>query len=250
MRTRAGGSRESITELTQGSSFIFSGTVLELGRSNLRVIQAREGLALVRVDRGLRVDPALGDPAGRVVTVDTGDSVELRPGDQAVFFTESWIHGDELAVHELAHLPIDTVEHVVAEVDRLPELHLLERLIQARVVVRAVVTQTARVPNLPRERRAPYWAEAKLRVTSTLKGDARGKRLFFPTSDSHHWYGAPRFRRGRRGVFLLHDDDPRATRWLDTSGVDRNVLTALDPADVQPESELEHVRTLLTRIHR
>ena len=110
-------------------------------------------------------------------------------------------------------------------------------------VVQAEVRAAQPVFGLVRDRQSPLWAEADLDVLSTLAGDADGKRLFFPTSDSHHWYEAPTFAAGQRAIIVLHANDPMAGKWLD--GVGGDVVTALDPADVQPESELEHVRSLL-----
>ncbi len=177
-------SSPSIDELTRSSSFVFSGTVVETGASNLVAVDPRDDLVLIRVDRALRVDPALGDVRGKTVTVETPNGDELQP-----------------------------------------------------------VRDTRPVSGLLRDRQSPLWAQADLDVLATLEGDAEGKRLFFPTSDSHHWYEAPRFTPGQRGVIVLHAHDPLAGNWLD--GVDADVVTALDPADAQPESELEHVRALL-----
>jgi len=237
----------SIEELTRSCSFVFVGTVLDLGASNLRALRARENLALVRVNRALRVDPVLGDLRGRSVTLETQTADRLQRGEQAVFFAQSWIHGEEIAVREVARVDVGRADEVAAVVARLPELHLVDRLADAAAVALAVVERTRRIPNLPRERRAPHWAEASLQVEDTLKGDASAVRLLFPTSGSHHWYHAPRFRGRQRGVFLLHAGDPRATPWLADYGLEGNIVTALDPADVQPESEAPHIRALLRR---
>jgi hypothetical protein len=235
----------SIDELTRSSSFVFSGTVVQLGASNLAAVDPRDDLVLVRVDRALRVDEALGDVQGKTVTVETPDGEGLQPGAQAVFFTQSWIHAEEIAVREVARLGPETADDVAAAVQRLPDLHLADRLADAVAVVQAAVQNTHAVPGIPRERMAPLWAEAMLAVESTLKGSAEGLRLFFPTSDSHHWYGAPSIAAGERAIFLLHAHDPKAERWLDAVTDHADVVTALDPADVQAESELERVRSLL-----
>lgn len=238
---------KSIEELTRSSSFVFAGTVLDVGASNLRALRAQENLVLVRVNRPLRVDSALGDLRGRSVTLETQTADRLQPGEQAVFFTQSWIHGEEIAVREVARVDVGRADEVAAVAARLPELHLVDRLADAAVVVLAEVERTRRIPHLPRERRAPNWAEATLKVEDALKGQDSGVRLLFPTSESHHWYDAPRFRRHQRGVFLLHSGDPRATPWLAEYGLDGNIVTALDPADVQPESEAARIRALLRR---
>jgi hypothetical protein len=232
-----------LAELTRASSFIFCGTVEEAGASNVHGLEPAANLLLVRVGVPLRSDPALGDTTGRLVTVATDAPDQLPPGTEAVFFTAGWIHGAEIAVRELAHASRDLTDTVRAEVGRLPDLHLMDRLAQARLVVLAEVESTGRLRR-PRERRAPRWARAQLRVVTSLKGRAREPILYFPTSDSHHWFRAKRPRRGQRRVFLLHAEDEHAERWLqdDEQGV---VFTALDPADIQLETQLDHIRALL-----
>jgi hypothetical protein len=233
-----------IDDLTRQSSFVFSGTVQEAAASNVPLVEPTDSTLLVRIDRGLRTNPALGDVRGRLVTVETATPDELTPGTQAVFFADSLVHGDELAVRERAHIDAGRADEVAGAVARLPDVHLMDRLRDAAAVVHAQVTSTASVPGLPLERRAPWWAEATLDILETLKGDPTGKRLFFPTSNSHHWYLAPRLTLGQRGVFLLHVDDPNARDWLDDPAL-AGAVTALDPADDQPDSELGHVKSLL-----
>jgi hypothetical protein len=239
--------RPSLEELVRSSSFIFAGTVVEAGRSNVRVVEPQPNLLLVRIDRPIRVDAALGDVQERVVTLDAQDHASLPVGTKAVFLAQSWIHGEELALHEVAHVGLDQLDGVVAAVAELPELHLAERASGADLVVHAEVERTHKL-DLPLERRAPEWSEASLRVESTIKGRARGLRLLFPTSLSHHWYRAPRFRRGQRGIFILRENDPQAGRWL--GDVDGRVMTALDPADFQPEAAAGRIRSLIRATSR
>jgi hypothetical protein len=236
--------RRDIAELTRDSSFIFVGTVVQQGASNVRVLDPHPNLVLVRVHRGLRIDPALGDVRNRVVTLETDAPDELRPGLQAVFFTQGWIHGHELAVRLVAHADAGLADEVALAVEALPDMHLAGRIADATAIVHAVVKSVRKQENQSLERRAPLWAEARLEILAALKGDARRVRLLFPTSDSHHWFRAPRFRRGQRGIFLLHSGEQPAARWVDPDA-SAEVVTALDPADVQPESQLGHVRSLM-----
>lgn len=240
-------SAPDLEELTAASSFIFSGTVEDVAASNVAAVEATERTVLVRIARGLRIDTALGDVRGRLVTVATTVPDELPPGTAAVFFADSWVHGDELAVHERAHVPADRADEVAAAVERLPDRHLQERLRAARAVVHAAIVRTAIVPGMPLERRSPRWAEATYEVVATLKGDASGLRLFFPTTESHHWFETPSFTAGERCVVLLHVDDPLAGDWLDAPAF-AGGATALDPADAQPEDARSHVEQLLQEI--
>jgi hypothetical protein len=232
-----------LAELTRASSFIFRGTVQQAGTSNVHGLEPAANLLLVRVDVPLRSDPALGDTTGRLVTLAADAPEQLPTGTEAVFFTTDWIHGEEIAVRELGHASPALTEAVRAEVERLPDLHLIDRLAQARLVVLAEVMSTARLRRA-RERRSPQWAQAKLKVVTSLKGRGREPVLYFPTSDSHRWFRAKRPRRGQRRVFLLHAADEHTAHWLDDDER-ASVFTALDPADIQPEAQLDHIRALL-----
>jgi hypothetical protein len=237
-------STPDIDALTRLSDFIFSGTVQDVGASNVGVVEPGDTTVTVRVDRGFRSDPALGDIRGRLVTVETSAADDLPAGTQAVFLTNSWVHGDQIAVRDRAHFPADQVDAVADAVSRLPDMHLADRLRAAAAVVHVAVVRVQRVAGLDEDHRAPLWAEASLDVLDTLKGDPSGKRLVFPTSDSHRWYLAPRPTAGQRCVILLHVGDPAAGNWLDEPEL-VGAVTALDHADVQPGSEADHVRTLL-----
>jgi hypothetical protein len=211
-------------------------------------LRARSDFAVVRVERGLRVDPALGDLRGRNVTVATMQSDPLRAEQQAVFFTRSWIHGGGIAVREIAREDVKAEKEVIAAVEQLPELHVQDRLKSADLVVLGEVVATRPVERITPERDRPLWWVAELRVDSVLKGAATTEgatvEIHYPTSDARPWYRAPRFEKGQRATVLLHRDAPKAEaslRMIDLTGT----FTALDPADVQPESRFAELRRLL-----
>ena len=55
----AGASMVTLSELTSSAGLIFSGTVIKIGESAVPELPARKNLLVVRVDRGLRVDPGV-----------------------------------------------------------------------------------------------------------------------------------------------------------------------------------------------
>ena len=236
----------SIVDLTRSASLIFSGTVVKLGASELPTLPAREHYAVIQVDRGLRVDPALGDLRRKSITMVTKPaSGDLKEGQKAVFFTRSWIHGKGIAVHEVGRLGIESEDAVANAVAALPDLHVKERLQSAQRVLLAEVSEIRKVPNQKRTRDAPFWSVAVLTVIEALKGGAESAQVFFPTSKTRPWFRAPRFTLHQRGVFLLHADEPRAVGWLDGTTAANETFTALDPADFQPESRVEEIKKLL-----
>jgi len=123
-------------------------------------------------------------------------------------------------------------------------MHLKARLANARLVVAAEVVEVRTIPGQVPERRAPLWAVAVLRVEAALKGYAEFADVYFPTSDSHRWIKSPRFHLHQRGVFVLTEHEPRAEKWLAAIG-QPDGLTALEPADFQPESKAGDIRSFL-----
>jgi hypothetical protein len=237
----------TVLDLTRSSSLVFTGTVQERGASSVPAVAASDKLVTVRVDRALRVDPVLGDLRGKIVTVVAAAPETLTPGQRAVFFTNSWIHGRGIAVREVEHVNVQEEDRVAAAVAQLPQVHLMDRLKSAELVLDAEVTRISRVEKRSPERKAAMWAAAELRVRRVLRGTAtQSVRVYFPTADWPPWTNAPRFREGQRGVFVLHA--PARDRSLSESTLETGSLVALDPADFQPETELPRVQELVATI--
>src|SRR5215470_4517755 len=118
----------SISELTRSAGFIFSGTVVERGKSTVPAVKPNEKLVVVRFDRGLRIEPVLGDLRGKMITLAATASEVFVPGQKAVFFANSWVHGGGIAVREIGHVDISEEDRVAAAIDQLPQAHLEERL--------------------------------------------------------------------------------------------------------------------------
>jgi hypothetical protein len=234
-------------ELTLSASLIFSGTVVERGTSTVPAVPPSPKLITVRVDRPLRVDPVLGDLRGKLITVAAIEPEKLSPGQRAVFFTNSWIHGRGIAVREVQHVDIQEEDQVASAVAQLPEVHLKDRLISAKLVVDAEVTSISPVEKRSTERNVALWAAAELRVRRVLRGTAvQSTRVYFPTAVWPPWRNAPRFKEGQQGIFILHA--PARDRTLSEATLEADSLVALDPADFQPESELQRVEELIANI--
>src|SRR5918996_121652 len=79
-------------------SFVFEGTVVEVGKATLSMIEADDRTAIVRVDRVLRGPEQMEQIAGREITVQLRQSAEV--GTTAVFETDGWLYGESMAVLE------------------------------------------------------------------------------------------------------------------------------------------------------
>lgn len=240
--------RSEVQKLVSDSSLIFSGTVIELGASSVANLPPRDNFAVVSVDNPLRFDPALGDLRRRKITVALLKRGELQPDEKAVFFTLDWIQGGGIAVREVAHLPARQEDAVAAEVERLPERHLAERLASAMLVVMAEVSEIKPTPFDIRSRDAPQWATARFRNLEALKGQPIENMVaLFPTSGRPMWARSPRLKRRQRGIFLLH----RPPDWPPLPDLGPTIISAvytlLDQADVQPESQRPLIEKLLSQ---
>jgi hypothetical protein len=163
---------------------------------------------------------------------------------QAVFFTNSWIHGDGIAVREVDHAAPEVQDQVAAAVARLPEVHLTERLQRAVLVVHAEVSSVGPVERVSLDRNDALWRPAELNVRRVLRGAPRSPTIVrFPTSTHPDWARAPRFTTGQRGVFLLHS--PAGNPVPTLAALPGDALVVLDPDDFQPESRLADVERLL-----
>lgn len=239
----------SVADLTGASDLVFRGRVLELGSSAVRAVPASAQVAVVELLDALRADPVLGDLTGKPITVELLAPDELDAGDEAIFFTRSWVHGENLAVHEIAHVPMSdhAGAQVASAVAALPDQHLQSRLDSADLVVLAVVASVDTVEGQSGRRQSPRWALARLTVESVVKGSADGEvDVYFPTGDDKTWRDSPPLSQGQRAVFLLHRHDPLAGGWLESPGLPQDALTALDPSDVLPAQEHERVTAMVS----
>jgi hypothetical protein len=238
--------QEEIKELVRTSSLIFTGRVVALGASSVANLPPQPNFALVTVDRAERSDPALGELRGRQVTVVLHQRGELQESDRAVFFTLDWIHGGGIAAREVGHVDAGQEAEVSAELARLPERHLAERLANAVLVVIAEVRGVKPTLFDIRWRNAPQWAAALLDIGQLLSGKSVQKTtVLFPTSLRPTWLSAPRLEKGQRAIFILH----QVPAWtvLPESGTNslEDRFTALDPADVQPLYQQQLIEKLL-----
>jgi hypothetical protein len=243
----AQGTRLPIEELVRSTGLIFAGTVVELGASSVPAVARADNTIVVRVDRGLRVDAALGDLRGKMITVAVRDPKGFRPGQRAVFFTNSIVHGQGIAVREVEHAEVRVQNSVAAAVTRLPEDHLTDRLRSAALVVLAEVKHVGPVERVSLDRNDALWRAAELNVLRVFRGAPRTSTVAsFPTSTHPDWASAPRFTEGQRGVFVLQSASGSPNPSL--AALPADALVVLDPDDFQPESSLADVERLLGAI--
>lgn len=251
-------SASSTADLVLRSSFIFSGTVARLNQSSVKVLATRPGLVIARLDRALRVNPVLGELDGRPITVQLAKGAEVRAGQRLIFFANSWVHGEEIAVIEVAHVLADAKaeQEVVDTVAALPQQHLAGRVASATVIVLGTVTELAAAGIVePISEHAPGWMRAVIEVQETLKGNVpaiapRGRAnqtkermtLLFPESPDTPWRKYPKPVLHHHAIFLLHPTT--------LPGLPAATLMLTDPADLQPIGEANTIRGLVKSPNR
>ncbi len=237
---------QSISDLVQASTFIFSGTVLELRASSAQIVTPDERLISVRLYESLRVDPVLGDVRGKTIIVAVDSTEQFEVGQQAVFFANSAVHGREIAVREVAHVDVGQAGLVAAAVAQLPRRHLLDRLEDATVVVDATIANID-PPGFTFDQHDGLWAEAHMQINATLKGTVPSPPVFyFATAEWPPFDRMPRFRPGQVGIFILHV--PPVETPTDGGTLPAGSLVAVDAADFQESSETSHIERLLAAL--
>jgi hypothetical protein len=235
-------------------SFVFQGTVVEVGRATLSMIEADDRTAIVRVDRVLRAPEQMEQIAGREITVQLRQSAEV--GTTAVFETDGWLYGESMAVLETGRRrSAAAARSIEAEADveagretpaAAARAAAHRSAVQARaeeasaVVVGRVVgvrqlETAARAGPAGEERQSehdPRWAIAEVEVDESLKGRKSGTiEVLFASSEDVMWYRAPKLVVGQKATMLLQKGAPEVE--------DKRADAVVDELDVQPAGTAE-----------
>lgn len=261
-------------KLAREARFVFTGTVKKLKAATLPEIKKadKERTVIVRVDQILHAPPIFSNRTGQDITMQLKKGEKVTVGQQAEFYTNSWLIGNEgVAVMSLGHRPVKkvTAAALSAAAPADPAKSLAARDMQARVDdADMVVTGVVKRVNLPDEEahtftaaagasgtpplseHDPQWQEAVVEIDSVHKGshDKKSITLRFPSSKDRMWVDAPKFKPGQSGYFVLHktpmgqDKQGKVVAMAASSPeVQHEYYTALHGEDFQP---FEHEGTL------
>ena len=259
-------------ELAREARFVFTGTVKKLKAATLPEIKKadQERTVIVRVDHILQAPPIFSNRTGQDITMQLKKGEKVTVGQQAEFYTNSWLIGNEgVAVISLGHRPVQkaTVAALSAAAPTWPKA--AARDMQAHVDdADLVVTGVVKRVNLPDEEantftaaagasgtpplseHDPGWQEAVVEIDSVHKGshDKKSVTLRFPSSKDRMWADAPKFKPGQSGYFVLRKtpmgQDKQGKVVAMAAGspeVQDEYYTALHGEDFQP---FEHEGTL------
>jgi hypothetical protein len=237
-----------ISDLVDRSKIIFLGTVRRLSASTVPSHTVTSHTVIVQVNRVFRAPQAIGNLSGERVTVELTGGPGVRPGNQAVFFTNPLIYAASIVVAETGRvvIPADLasrqarVAEVANAIRRQPERQILSRAATADVVISGRVVSIRNVPrppNQPISEHDPGWKEAVIDVQSVEAGlPMKRVSVLFPGSTDVSWYAAPKFSVGQEGVWILHQHT--------LPGLPPG-YTALHPSDFHPKPRVNQIRALM-----
>ena len=222
------------------ATLVFEGTVRRLNDSTLASVQPDRLMAVVRVDRVLRVPEALNGIVGSEITVRLARPIAA--GATTVFSTIGWLYGESLAVSELDREPAVPLAGVTAEQQLAAAWTSAtsERLASAAHIVLGDVQGLQPHPQA-RPRRSehdPDWWLADVRVEQVLKGKrTRTVGVTFSNSSDALWVYAPKLLPSQKSILVLHRNG---------EGVPGRASRAvLRPHDLHAPDKLDFVMALL-----
>lgn len=236
--------------LAKKAQFVFRGTVRKLNAATMPELPTDDRTAIVMVDEILQAPSAFSVYAGKEITVQLGGRKKLLPGQNAVFFANSWLFGDSVAVRSIDQLPpskqasatrgmtLAMAPHGLGAsrspaAETLATRQLERQVAKADLVVTGRVTAVRVADEMPRafsrgrgfkaasnapaqsariSEHDPLWCEATVDVAGDEKGGSAARQIVvrFPSSRDVRWYKVPKFTPGQEGVFLLHKGEPAA----------------------------------------
>lgn len=253
-------------ELAGQARFVFNGTVKKLKAATLPEIKKkdRERTIIVRVDQILHAPPIFTNRVGQDVTVQLKKGEKVSVGQQAEFYTNSWLIGNEsVALVSLGHravqkasaatfsaTPADPVR-TLATRDMQVHVDNADMVCSGRVTsvrmpeeeLNTLSAESSANVHPPLSEHDPNWQEAVVEIDDMHKGPTEKKSVVvrFPSSKDRMWADAPKFRPGQSGYFVLHKapmginaQGKVAAMAADTIGVQDEYYTALHEDDFQP----------------
>jgi hypothetical protein len=233
-------------QIIRNARIIFVGTVERPGASNVSLVPSSGKTALVRVREVLDAPATMGDLRGKVLTVLLVKEGSAQAGQEAIFFTNGWMYGENVAVREVAEIPGSDREAlrsaITSERQKVRDEELAGRLRSATLVIAGQVRSVKPLAKTERGTRGehdPEWWQAEIAVASAIKGRAPGKTVtaFFPASLDERWLLTPKLQEGQSAVFLLQPYQGK--------DLPAGALVILHPLDVQPEQQIDRIRRLL-----
>jgi hypothetical protein len=241
---------QDVSDLLRQTPFSFIGTIQSLGASLMPELPVDERTAIVRVDHVLQAPPAFTDLEGQSITMQLAPDLDPpQVGESAAFFTHGLAFGQQIAVREVGHVPVEAVEPEVTAAMAAGEpqsFSALQREVDAErlrehaseadavVVGRVVGLEDAVRPVISEH--DPDWWRATIEVDHVESGDVeRGPiAVLYANSLDVQWRRAPKPKASQEGLWLLHATEGELS--------EAAPFRIIHPEDFQPAQQLETIR--------
>jgi hypothetical protein len=244
-----------VSNVTQ-SNFIFRGVVTRLNASTVSSLPG-DGLYVVKVEQAFLSNDFSDQFIGQEVTINpAGGSINVQVGDEADYFTTSWVDGDGIALSEIAHTAAGADPSIASDVPAIvqwvADRALYEDMKDAIYVLLASVDSVGNPIGEPVSEHDPLWADAQVTVQQTLLDDANdvvapsSAVIRFPSSNDIAWYAAPKLTAGQTAILIVHQDSgDDAFSARGAGGSFTGVVYRTSPSDLRDPSEQAHLLSLL-----
>ena len=265
----AAGGQTQRHEWLSHCGIVFVGRVLTVGDVSFAAVPRSPQTLVVSVDDVLEKPAAVSLVNGDTVTVEVKEPSQFHDGTRATFYARGWIFGSGVAVREVGHemasqssagispaaetgVSTPTQGELAQVRKEVSDAQLRARIQKADMVV--VGRVTAIRPGAMRaagSRRVlsehdPDWQEAIIHVESGIKGARDGEEIVvrFPGSMDVAWHGAPKFKVGQEGTFVLQRDTLSGSPKATLAGAEVDAYIAASRQDVLSKNEAPRVRAL------
>lgn len=260
------------TSRKDSAGFVFEGTVRRTKAANVKAVTDRRRTVVVRVNEIVRAPEALAGYVGQDVTVQLAKGERATKNQRAIFYTNGWIFGENLAVQSVGHEKVRAARAVAAAdaeradpVTAAAQQQIRQRASDAKLVISGKVIAVGEVapqavatsgPSTQFQRiseHEPFWMEAIVEVQKVHKGKAKKKRVVvrFPASDDARWSESPKFQVGYEGVFMLDADEVSKVTKMGAAAEalgSKEAFTCVAPASFQPAHCDEEIATVMDAV--
>jgi hypothetical protein len=244
--------------------FVFQGTVVKARATAVSAVKATDRTLIVKVKKVIQPSSkAAARYEGKEITVllDQKQPTPLpEPGAQGVFYTNTLVSGEGLAVEGVADFRPDHATTATAAASARRDDALVRQAANADLVVTGKVVAVNQPPSdvvnaggkLRITEHPARWREAEIEIQSTEKGPNRQRvHVLFPLSHDVLWKNAPKYKVGQEGIWFLHKnqtESPAVHHWLGAmSASQQDGYTALSPVDFHPKETAERIKPLIER---
>ena len=278
---RADVSQQALQKWVDDSALIFTGTIVEMGASNVSGINSKDFPMIVRVEKVVSGDEQalekFGSLNGSEFTVAVNPALRswLRNNVSAVFFADPLAYETNIGVVAKSVVVADQkgtedfFKRLQAAAVRKSEAPLRSEVAGADLIVTGEVeavgplasnkaADLASVENdwELRSEHSPRWREAIVKVQLVEKIEKGRKKppfvaVIFPGARDCFGAASPKFEVKQPGIWLLHQnqlDEQEARVLLKSEKYNGNEIqsyTALAPADFQDLTKLDRIRQMI-----